>query len=420
MVKTAVILAAGRGTRLKELGTEIPKGFLQLGTKPIIEESIEKLFASGVERVVIVTGHIARKYEELAARFGGRIVTVHNDRYAESGSLYSLYLAGKALQLIRKEGSGETTAPRGEDHASKTGRAVPAGPRSKSAGEKPRPSVREQGPGSSSPPENPAHFVQSETPPAPHEVVLSNATDINGDGFLLLESDLVYEGRALQALQQDPRPDLILVSGRTNSGDEVWVATRGGNLFAMSKDRSKLEELAGHELAEGRPPEDRQSRLNVQEDPQLEQKGAQQEPTQAREVVREPRRSRETMREPHHARETNGELDRAKSSGRKDAICAKAKIDEKAEGDASPDISNVNILGELVGISKISMSLFARLTRVAEGLFEKTLHVEYETGLTETARDYSIPCLLIPDLVWAEIDDVRHLERARRLYQFLL
>jgi len=42
--------------------------------------------------------------------------------------------------------------------------------------------------------------------------------------------------------------------------------------------------------------------------------------------------------------------------------------------------------------------------------------VEYETGLMETARTYPISCLLVPDLRWAEIDDEKHLERARKVY----
>jgi len=155
MVKTAVILAAGRGTRLKELGKEIPKGFLQLGEKPIIVESLEKLSAAGIERVVIVTGHCAEKYEELArsgnteAEIQGqtelrgpsvtgtrssaratlpRIVTVHNDRYADSGSLYSLYLAGKVLESLdpgkdldsegKDKGKGEVDKRKGEGRLS--------------------------------------------------------------------------------------------------------------------------------------------------------------------------------------------------------------------------------------------------------------------------------------------------------------
>ena len=50
-IKTAVILAAGEGKRLKELGTKFPKGFLTFGEISIIEESIIKLIESRIEDV---------------------------------------------------------------------------------------------------------------------------------------------------------------------------------------------------------------------------------------------------------------------------------------------------------------------------------------------------------------------------------
>ncbi len=46
-VATAVILAAGRGTRLGPLGAIIPKGLIRLGPRPIIEESLERLISVG-------------------------------------------------------------------------------------------------------------------------------------------------------------------------------------------------------------------------------------------------------------------------------------------------------------------------------------------------------------------------------------
>ncbi len=92
-VQTAVILAAGRGTRLGKLGTEIPKGFLKLGDKPIVEESIDKLETVGIRRIVIVTGHLAHFYDELAARRAGLVETVQNPKYVELGSFYSLQVA---------------------------------------------------------------------------------------------------------------------------------------------------------------------------------------------------------------------------------------------------------------------------------------------------------------------------------------
>jgi choline kinase len=64
---SAVILAAGMGTRLKGIGGEAPKGFLKLGGEPIIVESLRKLERAGITRVVIVTGHLRGFYDELAA-----------------------------------------------------------------------------------------------------------------------------------------------------------------------------------------------------------------------------------------------------------------------------------------------------------------------------------------------------------------
>lgn len=58
-VRTAVILAAGMGVRLKDRGRLSPKGCLCLGEKSIVEESVLRLLATGIERIVIVTGHLA-------------------------------------------------------------------------------------------------------------------------------------------------------------------------------------------------------------------------------------------------------------------------------------------------------------------------------------------------------------------------
>jgi len=60
--------------------------------------------------------------------------------------------------------------------------------------------------------------------------------------FLLLESDIVYEPRALAAVLATPHDDLILTSGPTGAGDEVYVwadPQPGGARFrAMSKQRA--------------------------------------------------------------------------------------------------------------------------------------------------------------------------------------
>ena len=63
--------------------------------------------------------------------------------------------------------------------------------------------------------------------------------------FLLLESDLVYEPRALEVLLSCAHSDAVLISGRTNAGDEVYVQAPGGRLEDMSKDAGKLASIEG-------------------------------------------------------------------------------------------------------------------------------------------------------------------------------
>jgi dTDP-glucose pyrophosphorylase len=52
----AVILAAGKGTRMKELTNELPKPMLRVQGKPILEHIVEGIVAAGICDIFIVTG----------------------------------------------------------------------------------------------------------------------------------------------------------------------------------------------------------------------------------------------------------------------------------------------------------------------------------------------------------------------------
>src|ERR1700683_2727878 len=56
---SAVILAGGKGTRIKPFTMTIPKPLLPLGDTPILEIVIEQLVAAGVSRIVLTLGHMA-------------------------------------------------------------------------------------------------------------------------------------------------------------------------------------------------------------------------------------------------------------------------------------------------------------------------------------------------------------------------
>src|ERR1043166_695534 len=73
----AVILAAGKGTRMKELTHELPKPMLAVHGKPILEHILSGLVRAGIRDVFIVTGFRAEVIEDYFAdgsKWNARIV----------------------------------------------------------------------------------------------------------------------------------------------------------------------------------------------------------------------------------------------------------------------------------------------------------------------------------------------------------
>lgn len=231
-IQKAVILAAGMGTRLGEKSYGKPKGFLELGDRPIIIQSIEMLISHGIEQIALVSGYQAEMYQILAEQYH-QLTIIHNPAFAESGSAYSLSCARE--------------------------------------------------------------FCADET-------------------YLLLESDLIYEPRAIRSLLEFDRGNAILTSGFTHSGDEVYIEARGNTFLKMSKQRTALG----------------------------------------------------------------------------------------------------NVVGELVGISKIDSEMFVRMLRFADDHFKTDLRLEYENCINVAAREMKVLICKVDDLLWAEIDDAQHLLRAQQ------
>ena len=73
----AVILAAGKGTRMKELTQEMPKPMLPAKGKPILQHILEGLLQAGIRDVFIVTGFRAEVVEDYfgdGSRWNARIM----------------------------------------------------------------------------------------------------------------------------------------------------------------------------------------------------------------------------------------------------------------------------------------------------------------------------------------------------------
>ncbi|MCH5237808.1 MAG: NTP transferase domain-containing protein [Muribaculaceae bacterium] len=60
----AVLMAGGRGERLRPLTDTIPKPLLKVGEKPIIEYNLEELEACGVKRIHVTVNYLADMIEE--------------------------------------------------------------------------------------------------------------------------------------------------------------------------------------------------------------------------------------------------------------------------------------------------------------------------------------------------------------------
>lgn len=172
MIKTAVIMAAGMGTRFGSMTEERPKGFIEAGGIPMVIRSIKTLIRCGIERIVIGTGYLHEVYDELAQQYP-QIECCLSDRFAETNSMYTLYHCREV---------------------------------------------------------------------------------IGNDDFLLLESDLVFERRAITSLLECSHPDVMLITPVTKFQDQYYVETdEQGMLSNCSTDKTQVNakgELVGiHKLS---------------------------------------------------------------------------------------------------------------------------------------------------------------------------
>src|SRR5260370_37606001 len=60
----AVILAGGKGTRLAEMASDLPKALVPVLGTPVLDYQIESLRRSGVTDVTIVVGHLGQQIKD--------------------------------------------------------------------------------------------------------------------------------------------------------------------------------------------------------------------------------------------------------------------------------------------------------------------------------------------------------------------
>ncbi len=92
----AIILAAGRGRRMKELGDQLPKCLIKLRGKPLLEYQLNTLRQAGINKIALVTGYRDQLFMDYDLK------KFHNSRWADTNMVTSLCCAEEWLHIDMK------------------------------------------------------------------------------------------------------------------------------------------------------------------------------------------------------------------------------------------------------------------------------------------------------------------------------
>ena len=99
--KTAMVLAAGLGTRMRPLTDDRPKALVEVGGRALIDHVLDRLADAGVERAVVNVHWFADRLEQhLAGRGRGPAIVVSDERaeLLETGRAREAVLFPPALE----------------------------------------------------------------------------------------------------------------------------------------------------------------------------------------------------------------------------------------------------------------------------------------------------------------------------------
>ena len=95
VISKAVLLAAGRGTRMRDLTDEMPKPMIAVRDKPILQHIIEGLHAAGVAHFLVIVGYraeVVRQFLGDGTRFD--VTISYRTQVTQDGT-------GKVVELAR-------------------------------------------------------------------------------------------------------------------------------------------------------------------------------------------------------------------------------------------------------------------------------------------------------------------------------
>ena len=96
-VKRAIIMAAGKGERLRPITLVTPKPLVTVNGKRMIDSVIDSLHRNGIFEICIVAGYLKEQFKKLMDRYSG-ITIIDNPYYETCNNISSLYMAREYLE----------------------------------------------------------------------------------------------------------------------------------------------------------------------------------------------------------------------------------------------------------------------------------------------------------------------------------
>ena len=95
-----VILAAGMAKRLRPLTDTMPKCLLKVGTRSLLERTVDAMHQAGITEFVVVTGYCGEMIRDFLTTHYPQFTIhfLHNADYEHNNNIYSLWMSG---QIVR-------------------------------------------------------------------------------------------------------------------------------------------------------------------------------------------------------------------------------------------------------------------------------------------------------------------------------
>ncbi|MBR0146284.1 MAG: NTP transferase domain-containing protein [Eubacterium sp.] len=96
-VKRAIIMAAGRGSRMRELTEHTPKPMLRVNGVRIIDTMIRGLLENGINEIIIIVGYLKERFQEVADDYP-EVRLIENPYYETCNNISSIYTVRDLLE----------------------------------------------------------------------------------------------------------------------------------------------------------------------------------------------------------------------------------------------------------------------------------------------------------------------------------